>query len=54
MSAVDGRFRPDEPVSPVEAAQFCVTRLGRTPPLGDWSHITHGEFFTLITALLEK
>ncbi|MBD5459524.1 MAG: class II fructose-bisphosphate aldolase, partial [Lachnospiraceae bacterium] len=24
MSAVNGRFRPDDPVSPVEAAQFCA------------------------------
>ena len=54
MSAVDGRFRPDDPVSPVEAAQFCVTRLGRTPPLGDWTQITHSEFFSLIITLLEK
>lgn len=54
MSAVGGRFRPDELVSPVEIAQFCATRLGRTPPLGDWNHITHSAFFSLITALLEK
>lgn len=54
MSAPGGRFRPDAAVSPVEAAQFCATRLGRTPPLGSWKQITHGEFFMLIAALLEK
>lgn len=54
MSAVNGRFRPDDGVSPVEAAQFCATRLGRTPPLGMWETITHGEFFALIAALLEN
>ncbi|MDE7219079.1 MAG: polysaccharide deacetylase family protein [Oscillospiraceae bacterium] len=54
MSAVNGRFRPEDPVSPAEAAQFCAVRLGRTPPLGTWDHITHGEFFTLIAELLEK
>lgn len=54
MSAVNGRFRPEEEVSPVELAQFCATRLGRTPPLGNWARITHGEFFTLVAGLLEK
>ena len=54
ISAVNGRFRPEDPVSPVELAQFCATRLGRTPPLERWEKITHGAFFTLIAALLEK
>ena len=38
--------------SPVELAQFCSTRLGRTPPLGGWESISHGEFFLLIVELL--
>ena len=36
----------------VELAQFCSTRLGRTPPLGGWESISHGEFFLLIVELL--
>ena len=51
MSAVDGRFRPAAPVNPAELAQFCSTRLGRTPPLGDWTQLTHGEFFHLAAGL---
>ncbi len=54
ISAVNGRFRPEDAVSPVDLAQFCATRLGRTPPLERWERITHGEFFALVTALLEK
>lgn len=52
MAAPGGRFRPGAPVSPVELAQFCSTRLGRTPPLGGWESISHGEFFLLIVELL--
>ena len=52
MAAVDGRFRPDDPVTPVELAQVCATRLGRTPALGRWSAITHGAFFLLAEDLL--
>ncbi len=54
LSAVNGRFRPEDPVSPVEMAQFCVTRLGRTPPLERWDKITHGEFFSLAVSLLKR
>lgn len=54
IPAVNDRFRPDDPVSPVEAAQFCTTRLGRTLPPGNWTSITHEEFFSLIAELLEK
>lgn len=54
MSAVGGRFRPGDAVTPVEVAQFCATRLGRTPPLENWTRITHGAFFALATALLER
>ncbi|MBD5169123.1 MAG: polysaccharide deacetylase family protein [Oscillibacter sp.] len=54
MAVVNDRFRPEATVTPTELAQFCATRLGRTPPLGDWNHITHGEFFALIAGLLEK
>ena len=39
-------------VTPVELAQFCATRLGRTPPLGGWEKISHGEFFLLVVGLL--
>lgn len=53
MSAVDGRFRPDEPVSATELAQFCATRLGKTPPLGSWEKLSHGDFFRMAAALLE-
>ncbi len=51
MSAVNGRFRPDAAVSPEELAQFCATRLGRTPPLGEWTKLTHGEFFHIAAGL---
>ncbi len=54
MYAVNGSFRPDAPVSPVEAAQLCSTRLGRTPPLGRWERITHGEFFSLVAEMLDQ
>jgi len=54
MGAENARFRPGDPVTPTELAQFCVTRLGRTPPLGDWPQITHGEFFTLIAEWMQK
>lgn len=54
MTAENARFRPDDPVTPTELAQFCVTRLGRTPPLGGWTQITHGEFFTLIAEWMQK
>jgi hypothetical protein len=52
MSAQDGRFRPDAPVTSLELAQFCATRLGRTPPLKDWSQVTHGEFLALAAGLM--
>jgi len=45
MSSVGGRFRPDAAVNPAELALFCAARLGRTPPLGQWTKLTHGEFF---------
>ena len=54
MAAVDGRFRPDDPVTPVELAQVCATRLGRTPELGRWPAITHGAFFLLAEGLLGR
>ena len=54
MGAVDGRFRPDDPVTAVELAQFFSTRLGRTPPLEDWSQLTHEKFFSMAAGLLEK
>lgn len=54
MAAPGGSFRPDEPVSPVELAQLCATRLGKTPALGSWQSITHGAFFTMAEKLLEK
>ena len=52
MAAPGGRFRPDAPVTPVELAQFCATRLGQTPPLGGWENISHGEFFLTVAGLL--
>ena len=54
MAAVDGRFRPDDPVTSVELAQVCATRLGRTPELGRWPAITHGAFFLLAEGLLGR
>ena len=51
MSAVDGRFRPDALVSPAELAQFCATRLGRTPQLGQWTKLTHGELFCIAAGM---
>ena len=51
MSAAGGRFRPGAMVSPPELAQFCAARLGRTPPLGDWTELTHGEFFRVAAGL---
>ena len=53
-AAADGRFRPDDPVTPVELAQVCATRLGRTPELGRWPAITHGAFFLLAEGLLGR
>ena len=53
MSAPDGRFRPEAPVTAVELAQFCSTRLGRTPSLENWATLTHGEFFLMAAGLLE-
>ena len=54
MAAVNGRFRPEEAVTAVELAQFCSTRLGRTPSLGGWSQLTHGEFFRMMRDLLDQ
>ena len=54
MAAPGGRFRPDAPVTPVELAQFCSTRLGRTPPLGGWEKISHGEFFLTAAGLMRE
>ena len=54
MGAAGGRFRPEDFVTAVELAQFCSTRLGKTPPLGNWQTLTHGEFFRIIAELLEK
>lgn len=54
MSTVNGAFRPNDRVTPVELAQFCATRLGRTPPLGNWSELTHGEFFLIVSGLMER
>ncbi|MDE7260870.1 MAG: polysaccharide deacetylase family protein [Oscillospiraceae bacterium] len=51
MSAVKDRFRPDAHVSPAELGQFCAARLGRTPPLEDWTELTHGEFFRIAAGL---
>ena len=52
MAAVDGRFRPDDPVTPVELAQVCATRLGRTRELGGGPAITQGAFFLLAEGLV--
>ena len=51
MSAENDRFRPGAPVTPAELAQFCAARLGRTPPLGEWSRLAHGEFFQIAAGL---
>ena len=52
LSAVDGRFRPEDPVTAVELAQFCSTRLGRTPPLEERAALTHGAFFQIAAELM--
>jgi len=54
VTAADGYFRPDAPVTAVELAQFCSTRLGKTPPLEKRDRLTHREFFGIVAALLEK
>lgn len=51
MAAVNGVFRPNDPVTPVELAQHCATRLGRTPPLGNWSELSHGGFFSILKSV---
>ena len=51
MSASGGRFRPNALVTPHELAQFCAARLGRTPPPGEWTRLTHGEFFHIAAGL---
>ena len=35
-----------------ELAQFCATRLGKTPPLEERKSVTRGEFFLLAADLL--
>jgi len=52
MTAVDGRFRPDDPVTAVEAAQLLSTRLGRTPPLEQRDRLSHASFFRLAAGVL--
>ena len=54
MTAVNGNFRPNDPVTPVELAQYCATRTGRTPPLGSWTGLSHGEAFKILAELLER
>lgn len=54
MTAVNGTFRPDAPVTPVELAQFCATRLGSTPPLKNWTRLSHEMFFQIAEDLLEN
>lgn len=51
ISAPGGRFRPDAAVSSAELARFCAARLGRTPPLGTWTKLSHGEFFQIAAGL---
>ncbi len=51
MSAFHDKFQPDAAVSPMELAQFCAARLGRTPPLGTWTRLSHGEFFHIAAGL---
>ena len=52
VTAVDGRFRPEDPATAQELAQFCATRLGKTPPLEERKSVTRGEFFLLAADLL--
>lgn len=47
LTAVDGRFRPDDPVTAQEVNQLCAARLGRTLPL-EAAGLTHGGFFRLM------
>lgn len=54
MSAVNGAFRPGDPISPVELAQFCAVRLGRLPPLGNWAALRRGDFFAIAAGLTER
>ncbi|MDE7244528.1 MAG: polysaccharide deacetylase family protein [Oscillospiraceae bacterium] len=52
-TAVGGRFRPGDPVTAVELAQFCSTRMGKTPPLLNRDSFTHEEFFRMAVKLME-
>lgn len=52
LTAQEGKFRPDEPVSAQELARFCAVKLGATPPLEQGKPLTHGDFFLLAAGLL--
>lgn len=52
MTADNGRFRPEDPVTAQELQRFCSTRLGSPAPESLRDNISHGEFFLLASALL--
>lgn len=54
MSAENGRFRPNDPVTAQELQTFCSTRLGTPAPESLRDNITHGEFFLLASQLLNE
>lgn len=54
VTAVNGRFRPGDPVTSGELAQFCAARLGKTPELVNRNAFTHQEFFHTVVGLLDQ
>ncbi len=54
MAAVNGRFRPGDPVTSPELTQFCAARLGKTPELVNRNAFTHQEFFLTVVGLLDQ
>lgn len=54
MAAPEGKFRPEDPVTAVDLDRFCAARLGRTPTAGDRENLTHGQFFLLVSSLLDS
>lgn len=54
MSAENGRFRPEDPVTAEELDRLCALRLGRRVPAGSWRQVKHGEFFLLMGEALDR
>lgn len=54
IAAVNGRFRPNDPVTSGELAQFCSARLGKTLDPVNRNAFTHEEFFRTVVGLLDQ